>query len=402
LGASDGTSLSPASIIHIHINRVFRRKYIYMGLVKMIIGVFSPSINLCGGAEWVAINIICALKEQGHKVVLLSDSPINQKKFTLVFDRTVSVDQQLIFPLIFFSQTDPHNLYTDALRTIVLKTKCEILVDTYSNAILPGSDVAYIHYPLLTSVKQGLPYWRNKAYFSPYQDFLNSHKLHIAKKLILANSKFTAQAASAEFGVDVPVLYPSFPNRISAQNVPDLQKPRYNNVAVIARISGEKNLQIIPHIAKLASKNISFTIAGLLSSRKVLLSLSNLIKELKVSDRVKILTNVTREQAREISLNSKVFLHTKEKEHFGIAIVEAMSLGCIPIVHDSGGPREFVPERFRFRSIEDAASKLEDAIDSWSPAQARKFSISAERFNEDNFSKQFIDLLNEHLQRNKK
>lgn len=366
----------------------------------MIVGVFSPSINLCGGAEWVALNIIFALKEQGHKIVLLSDSPINQKKFIHVFDRTVSVDQQLIFPLMFFSQTNPHNLYTDALRSIVLKTKCEILIDTYSNALLPGADITYIHYPLLTSLTQGLHYWRNKAYFSPYQDFLNSHKIDVAKKLILANSKFTAQAASAEFGVNVPVLYPSFPNTISAQNIADLQKPRYNNVAVIARISGEKNLQIIPYIAQLASKDISFTIAGLLSSRKVLVSLINLIRELKVSDRVKILTNVTREQAREILLNSRVFLHTKEKEHFGIAIVEAMSLGCIPLVHDSGGPREFVPERFRFKSIEDAASKLEKAVDSWSPTQAKKFSRLAERFSENNFSKQFVNLLNEHLQKN--
>ena len=366
---------------------------------NMIVGVFSPSINLCGGAEWVALNIICALKEHGHKVILLSDSKINQKKFTHVFDRTVSVDQQLIFPLRVFPQTDPHNLYIDALRSMVLKTKCEILIDTYSNALLPGADIVYIHYPLLRSVRQGLPYWRNRAYFSPYQGFLDSHKTDIAKKLILVNSKFTAQAAIAEFGVDPHVLYPSFPNKISGLNKPDLQKPRYNNVAVIARISGEKNLQIIPYIAQLANKNISFTIVGLLSSRKVLLSLINLIKELEVSDRVKILTDVKREQTREILLNSKVFIHTKEEEHFGIAIVEAMSLGCIPLVHDSGGPREFVPERFRFKSIEDAASKLEEAIDSWSPTIARKFSKFAERFNEDNFSKQFIDLLNGHLRK---
>ena len=366
----------------------------------MIVGVFSPSINLCGGAEWVAINIICSLKEHGHKVFLLSDSPINQKKVTYVFDRTVSVDQQIIFPFRVFPQTDPHNLYFDALRSIVLKAKCEILVDTYSNAILPGANITYIHYPLLKSVSEGLPHWRNKVYFSPYRGFLNSNKTNIAKKLILANSKFTAQVALSEFGVASHVLYPSFPKKISNLEKPDLQKRRLNNVAVIARISAEKNLQIIPYIAQLASKNISFTIAGLLSSRKVLFSLNNLIKELKVSDRVKILTNVTRDQAREILLNSKVFLHTKEKEHFGIAIVEAMSLGCIPVVHDSGGPREFVPERLRFKSIDDAASKLAEAIDSWSPTQASYFSRLAERFNEDNFSKRFIALFNAYLERN--
>ena len=366
----------------------------------MIVGVFSPSINLCGGAEWVALNIISALKQQGHEVILLSDSPVNQRKVAHIFDRKVSVDQQLIFPLRFFSQTDPHNLYVDALRSMVLKAKCEVLIDTYSNAILPGADIAYIHFPLLTSVKQGLSYWRNKLFFSPYQHSLVSNKIKNAEKLILANSKFTAQAARAEFGIDVPVLYPSFPNKILTTTMVNLQKPRRNNVAIIARISAEKNLQIIPYIAKLASKNISFTIAGLLSSRKVLISLINLIRDLKVSDRVKVLTNLTREQTKEILLNSKVFLHTKEKEHFGIAIIEAMSLGCIPIVHDSGGPREFVPEKFRFRNIEDAVLKLEKAIDSWSPLQATELSLFVEKFSENNFSKQFIDLLNAHLARN--
>ena len=366
---------------------------------NMIVGLFSPNINLCGGAEWVAINIIRALKEQGHTVILLSNSPINQKKVTHIFDRTVSVDQQLVFPLRVFSQSDPHNLYVDALRSIVLKTKCEILIDTYSCAILPGADITYIHYPLLTSIRQGgLPYWRNKVYFSPYQSFLNFHKIDNAKKLILANSKFTAQAAIAEFGVEAHVLYPSFPNKTPEHNKPDLQKPRCNNVATIARFSSEKNLQLIPHIAKLVGKDISFTLAGLPSSSKVLVMLVNLIKELKVSDRVKILTNVTRKQTREILLNSKVFLHTKVKEHFGIAIVEAMSLGCIPVVHDSGGPREFVPQSFRYGSIEEAAAKVEKAIDYWTPLEARKFSNSADSFNEDNFSSRFIDLFSSHFQ----
>ncbi len=46
-----------------------------------------------------------------------------------------------------------------------------------------------------------------------------------------------------------------------------------------------------------------------------------------------------------------------EGEHFGISIVEAMALGCLPIVHDSGGMREFVPAQYRYTSIEQAAEK---------------------------------------------
>ena len=86
-----------------------------------------------------------------------------------------------------------------------------------------------------------------------------------------------------------------------------------------------------------------------------------------------------------------------KREHFGIAIVEAMSLGCIPVVHDSGGPREFVPQRFRFDSIETAASKVEKAIDYWSPQQAKNISKIGERFSENNFSKNLIKIFDSHF-----
>ena len=43
------------------------------------------------------------------------------------------------------------------------------------------------------------------------------------------------------------------------------------------------------------------------------------------------------------------YVHCAENEHFGITIVEAMAAGCVPIVHDSGGPREIVIDKVGFR-----------------------------------------------------
>jgi len=42
-------------------------------------------------------------------------------------------------------------------------------------------------------------------------------------------------------------------------------------------------------------------------------------------------------------VNSKVFLHPAPFESFGIAVADSMAAGAIPVVHDSGGSREFVP-----------------------------------------------------------
>ena len=174
----------------------------------MIVGVFSPVLNWCGGAEWVTLNIINALKEQGHQVIILSDKPLNKNKIDHVFNKKVNVDRQMVFPLRFFSPTDFHNLYIDALRMSMLKSKCEILLDAYSNAMLPVADVSYVHHPMLKMIQIGLSNKRSKLYFLPYENFLKSHKEVISKKLIFANSKFTAEVIRSQVGNDPYVLYP--------------------------------------------------------------------------------------------------------------------------------------------------------------------------------------------------
>ena len=362
----------------------------------MIVGVFSPVINWCGGAEWVAVNIISALKENGHQIIILTDEALNQDKFMNIFGKKVSVDGQIVFPFRFFSPNDGHNIYTDILRSLVLKAKCQVLVDTSSNAILPGANVCYVHYPLLKSVEKGLPYTRNLIYFYPYRNLLNFSKDSYSNKLIFANSKFTAEAVKAEFGVYPKLLYPSVSNKILKHDDIDFEGQRENQVITIARINSGKNLQIIPKIAKLVRRDISFTIVGLLDSPEMLIRLQKLINILKVNDRVRILTDISKENLRKILLNSKIYLHTKIDEHFGISIIEAMASGCIPVVHDSGGPKEFVSQKFRFREIEEAAETVEKAINYWSPTRAKNISKNAERFGEDKFSKKFIDAFNLH------
>ena len=356
----------------------------------MLVGVYSPVLNWCGGAEWVTLNIVNALKEQGHQVITLSDKPLDKNKFEHVFNKKINVDQQIVFPLRLFSPSDYHNLYIDALKMAMLKFKCEILIDTYSNAMLPIADVSYVHHPLLKLIQIGLSNKMNKMYFFPYQNFLKTHKEVISRKLIIANSKFTAEVISSQIGIDPYVLYPPVSREILNHCEEDFDRGRKNNVITISRICGGKNLEIIPYIAKSTKKEISFTIVGLLDSERFLSHLLKLIIELKVSERVKILTNFKRDQLRELLLNSKAYLHPTISEHFGVSIIEGMASGCIPVVHNSGGPKEFVPRNQRFNSVEEAVEIVEKVTDNWSPTTARKVSKYAERFSEDNFSKLFI------------
>ena len=62
--------------------------------------------------------------------------------------------------------------------------------------------------------------------------------------------------------------------------------------------------------------------------------------------------------------DSRVYVHLMEGEHFGIAPIEALASGCITIVHNSGGMKEFIPEEFRWEKYEDLKEKIVKSMES--------------------------------------
>ena len=68
--------------------------------------------------------------------------------------------------------------------------------------------------------------------------------------------------------------------------------------------------------------------------------------------------NLPRTDLIRILQNSKIYIHLMKGEHFGIAPIEALASGCIVLVHDSGGAREYIPRMFRWKNFDDLKSKL--------------------------------------------
>ncbi|HEX9239627.1 MAG TPA: glycosyltransferase, partial [Candidatus Bathyarchaeia archaeon] len=65
-------------------------------------------------------------------------------------------------------------------------------------------------------------------------------------------------------------------------------------------------------------------------------------------------------KVKDVLGRAMAYVHCAENEHFGITIVEAMAAGCVPIVHDSGGPREIVTidVGFRWSDLSTAARQI--------------------------------------------
>jgi glycosyltransferase involved in cell wall biosynthesis len=139
-------------------------------------------------------------------------------------------------------------------------------------------------------------------------------------------------------------------------------KQRDDLVVTISRIDPSKNLNMIIDIAKRV-RNAKFIIIGTLSSRSYLRALIKEVKKNHLEERIKILIDISEEQKMNLLRKAKIYLHTMKYEHFGIAIVEGMAAGLIPIVHKRGGPWIDIIERgkygFGFENLEDATNIIE-------------------------------------------
>jgi glycosyltransferase involved in cell wall biosynthesis len=360
------------------------------------VGVFHPSLDYYGGAEFVALTAVNTLISHGYKVVLFVNKALNLKRLEKMLGRNMLSEAELIVKNTFIPPRDTLDVYPSTVRSLCLKMRCDILIDTYSNCVFPWTDISYIHYPFLSLFpKSRFPYAESicvsRALVLPYA-FIEKNFRKYDTKLVLANSRFTAEAIKRFLGARAEVLYPPVSSKFLCRSEELNENFRENLVVTVSPFGFRKGLEKIPFIAKLCDKSVKFVIIGLLHNKEVFQLLQQYIKKLGLTERVTVALNLSKDDVIEYLKKARIYLHTMVGEHFGISIVEAMGMGCIPIVHDSGGAKEFVPSNFRYSDIFDAAHKINKYIFEWTPEMARQMIGIAEQFSEENFSREFMKL----------
>jgi glycosyltransferase involved in cell wall biosynthesis len=316
------------------------------------IGVFHPALDMYGGAEVVAVTIANALAQNGYNTILFMNKLIDQKKIQEMLGEPLSPSIKVIVNPTFLKPRGNFHLYESAFRSFAFKSRCDILIDTYSCYIFPWIDVSYMHFPYLNhyEFRQKFPYFKpprlRHVLTIPHAVFEKNLENYDGK-LILANSYFTAKAIKESLGAESKVLYPPIPYALCKKHTMILKAPREPLVVTVARFGQGKGVELVPEIASLTDNNIRFLIIGLLHDLNVFQAVKRRISELKLEGRVTLITDASCEKIKESLSKAKVYLHTTKMEHFGISIVEAMSMGCLPVVHNSGGALEFVPDQYK-------------------------------------------------------
>jgi glycosyltransferase involved in cell wall biosynthesis len=204
----------------------------------------------------------------------------------------------------------------------------------------------------------------------------------------MVNSKFTAKLLEEAYGANSFVIYPSVPHLQKLLKA-DL-KTKENMVLSVGRVVRRKNFELIGEIAS-KLKNTKFVLIGPPSTEtsKVLRSIRKKLKENNVQN-FAYLGRVSDEDKMKLMSKAKILLHPTRYEMFGLAIVEGMAAGCLPVVHNSGGPKEFVPSNCLFESTGEAIEKISEGLSSWSASTAEEMRYIASNFSNENFSRNII------------
>jgi glycosyltransferase involved in cell wall biosynthesis len=367
----------------------------------MDIGVFCPTLNVYGGGELVSAVIANTLVQNDYNVIFFTNEEVNQQETKKFFGENLDSSIKVIVQP---SRLQPRGLFDDyqtIFRSHIFKSKCDMWIDVYSCRIFPWTNVSYIHFPSLNHHVYGskFPYLKSRHIRPvgtlPYAIF-EKNLTNDNGKLILANSQYTADEIRKFSGKKAEVLHPPVLSSYFNNPAGLVENRRENLVVTVSRFDLDKGLEKILHLALLTEPNIQFALIGRAECQNTLHSLQELAKQLGLTDRIRFFTDVPRVEMKAILERAKIYLHTKIGEHFGIAIAEAMAMGCIPIVHDSGGAKEFVPQEFRYSSIREAAAKISKETYEWSPRKTMESIKIARKFREENFSKEFTKLFRQY------
>ena len=362
--------------------------------------VVHNTLNSVGGGERVCLAVIEALKSMGSKVTLITTEPTDWGRVVRTTGIDVRPDREVHLPfrLRYFGI---YMRFATAPLLSLERGKCDIVVNTHGDLLPITSDIIYMHYPtfaLLWEGKANIKYSKSlfwKIYFYPYVWIQRRLANKVRWRVLLTNSEFSREAIRKYIGAEARVLYP--PVDVSEFLKVSGSKDREDRVVSCGRYTPEKNYELVLKVAK-ELPHVEFVIIGAYSGK---VSSTYYTKLLKMKERlglknVRLLRNVPRDEQLRIYSKSKVFLHAMIGEHFGIAVVEGMAAGLIPVVHKSGGPWYDIVDRGRYglgyTSIEEAVDAVEKGLRSFYSMTTQTVGRAA-LFHKDRFTEEFTSIV---------
>jgi glycosyltransferase involved in cell wall biosynthesis len=234
---------------------------------------------------------------------------------------------------------------------------------------------------------------------------------------IITNSEFTRRAILSAFGADynnnIHILSPPIDFDIFRNNIELMTKrnygdgdyyKRHDTVIVISRIAAHKEIENAIKLAKILKvRNIGkgmVIVGNLYNYFEYYAHLKQMVIDLGLIDFVAFEINGSLDKLLAIMGTSKVCFSPRP-EPFGMAVLEAMAAGLVPIVPSVSGSAEFVPQQYWYSTLEQAAEIISSAFHL--PNQERiQISNGVSKFSNFHYIDGFKRLLNEIIDERRK
>ncbi len=327
--------------------------------------VVHPYLDIYGGGERVCHNVIQTLVAHGQKVELLTfDFDANRYRDIVGddFPREVVIHSlgkriEVEPPFTIYKR---HRNFVSLLKKYRDKLEYDYLFSTQSSSPFEPvflnkakKNIAYVHFPEIhfdyarSGLKRRVYLWLFKRWVEQGIDKLD---------MVFCNSNYTKEAIESYWkshGVKEPiVVYPAV-NLEKFWSDKPLSK-RKKMVVYVARFIPVKRHEIMKRLAAELPDYEFVSIGGLIDAEKDWFD--RFSQNLPANYSLK--TNLPGSELLNILQDSRIYVHLMEGEHFGIAPVEGLASGCVTIVHNSGGMKEFIPEEFRWETYDNLKAKI--------------------------------------------
>lgn len=341
--------------------------------------IVHPYLDIYGGGERVCHNVIKTLVKNGQKVELLTFD-FNANRYHDIVGEDLP-NQVAIHSLGQRTKEKPpftiykrHRNFVKLLKNYRNELEYDYLFSTQSSSPFEPvfldkakKNIAYVHFPEIHydyergRLKRKVYLWLFKHWVEQGIDKLD---------LVFCNSNYTREALLRfwkQHGVKDPVVvYP--PVNLEKFWCDKPLSQRSKRVVYVARFIPIKRHEILKSLASELPEYEFVSVGGLIDAEKAWF---NRFQQ-DCPPNYSLKTNLPGPELVEILQDSRIYVHLMEGEHFGIAPVEGLASGCVTIVHNSGGMKEFIPEEYRWNNYEDLKDKIQRYINSGSEWETKR------------------------------
>jgi len=229
--------------------------------------------------------------------------------------------------------------------------------------------VLYVHFSYATRLKLGVGDIADMT--TPSREFLEQLLNPLLRQLVflhnnpaditIANSSVTASFLKQTWNqTEVTILHPPVDtNRYRPS------RTKENLVVSMGTIQPNKRFEDVIRAISMVDSECQLVIIGHYHQGKYYRELLNLIRIKGLRKRVRILPDASRRQVEDTLSRARTIVHASRFEPFGIAVVEGMASGCVPIVYRgaTSGPWLDIVKRgefgIGFETIKELAENIE-------------------------------------------